>query len=122
MLNIHGDITDLRIQGYHSLSREYNSSSHLKSCEVAVVSNSISVQWTDTSLVGTVKNKGTLYNAAYLSLLGINHSKQRIFPTSIVLYNTIDSDLALATLPTAMVTITVVDMIMSLVTFTKIRN
>ena len=40
----------------------------------------------------------------------------------LVLYNAIDSDVALAYLPTAMVTTTVVDMIMSLVTFTKIRN
>ena len=41
---------------------------------------------------------------------------------SIVLHNTIDSNVALASLPTAMVTIAVVDMIMSLVTLTKIRN
>ena len=41
---------------------------------------------------------------------------------SLVLYNTIDSYVALAYLPTAMVTITVVDMIMSLVTFTNLRN
>ena len=43
-------------------------------------------------------------------------------PTSLVLYTTIDSDVALAYLPTVMVTSTMVDMIMSLVTFTKIRN
>ena len=43
-------------------------------------------------------------------------------PTYLVLYNTIDSDVGLAYLTTAMVTIAVVDRIMSLVTFTKIRN
>ena len=43
-------------------------------------------------------------------------------PTSLVLYTTIDSDVALTYLPTVMVTSTMVDMIMSLVTFTKIRN
>ena len=42
--------------------------------------------------------------------------------TALILYNTIDSDVTLAYLPTATVTIAVVDMIMSLVTFTKIRN
>ena len=36
-------------------------------------------------------------------------------PTSLVLYNSLDSDLALAYLPTATVMISVVDMIMSLV-------
>ena len=36
-------------------------------------------------------------------------------PTSLVLYNTIESDVALAYLPTATVTIVVEDMIMSLV-------
>ena len=41
-------------------------------------------------------------------------------PTYLVLYNTIDSDVGLAYLTTAMVTITVGDMILSLVTFTKI--
>ena len=48
--------------------------------------------------------------------------KQRIISMSLVLNNTIDSDVALAYLPTATVTSTMVDMIMSLVTFTKIRN
>ena len=38
-------------------------------------------------------------------------------PTSLVLYNTIDSDMALAYLPTAMIMIATVDMIMSLVMF-----
>ena len=42
--------------------------------------------------------------------------------TSLVLYKTIDSNVALAYLPTAIVTVAVVDMIKSLVTFTKIRN
>ena len=37
-------------------------------------------------------------------------------PTYLVLYNTIDSDVGLAYLTTAMVTITVGDMILSLVT------
>ena len=48
--------------------------------------------------------------------------KNKISPTSILLYNNIESDVALASLPTAMVTVAVVDMSMSLVTFTKIRN
>ena len=49
--------------------------------------------------------------------------KQRIVsPTSLVLYKTIDSNVALAYLPTATVTSTVVDLIKSLVTFTKTRN
>ena len=49
--------------------------------------------------------------------------KQRIIsPTSLVLYKTIDSNVALAYLPTATVTRAVVDMIKSLVMFTKIRN
>ena len=43
-------------------------------------------------------------------------------PTSLVLYKTIDSNVALAYLPTTTVTSAVVDMIKSLVTFTKIRN
>ena len=41
-------------------------------------------------------------------------------PTTLVLYNTIDSDVGLAYLTTATVTIAVGDMNMSLVTFTKI--
>ena len=49
--------------------------------------------------------------------------KQRIVsPTSLVLYKTIDSNVALAYLPTATVTSAVVDMIKSLVTVTKTRN
>ena len=46
-----------------------------------------------------------------LSLLKITYC----LPTSLVLYNTIESDVALAYLTTATVTIVVVDMIMSLV-------
>ena len=43
-------------------------------------------------------------------------------PSYFVLYNTLESDVALAYLPTATVTIAVVEMIMSLVTITKIKN
>ena len=45
-----------------------------------------------------------------------------LLPKYLVLYNTIDSDVALAYLPTATVTSAVVDMIKSLVMITKIRN
>ena len=79
MLNMHGENTDLRIQEHHSyhgnnvpnlISANEN---HLKSCEVAVESNSISVQWTDTSLISTVKNQCTLFQVANVSLLCFNH-------------------------------------------------
>ena len=43
-------------------------------------------------------------------------------PSYFALYNTLESDVALAYLPTATVTIAVVEMIMSLVTTTKIKN
>ena len=43
-------------------------------------------------------------------------------PSYFVLYNTLESDVVLAYLPMATVTIAVVEMIMSLVTTTKIKN
>ena len=79
MHSMYGENTDLRIQehlSYHGnnipnlISANEN---HLKSCEVAVESNSISVQWTDTSLISKVNNKCTLFQAANVSLLFFNH-------------------------------------------------
>ena len=43
-------------------------------------------------------------------------------PSYFALYNTLESDVVLAYLPMATITIAVVEMIMSLVTITKIKN
>ena len=64
--------------------------------------------------VSTVENECTLYQAAS------GTARLYYLPMTLVLYNTIDSDVGLAYLTTATVTIAVGDMNMSLVTFTKI--
>ena len=71
-----------RISGYRSTIPHHGNTiphlisaneNHLKSCKVAVESNSISVQWTDTSLISTVNNECTLFQAVNVSLLCFNH-------------------------------------------------
>ena len=105
------EIRGIQIQEYLSPSRRYYYLSHLSQLK---------------SIVSGINIAFSLLKVLSFIFLFTLTLKNNVLspprPSYFVLYNTLESDVALAYLPMATVTIAVVEMIMSLVTTTKIKN